>query len=57
MTPEEKAKKIEAIYDEAMKKLETLGLERQGIIRNYVKELESQKISTIRDSLGLVDNK
>ncbi len=57
MTPEEQAKKIKEIYDEAMQKLEKLGGERKEIIRNYIKELENQKINAIRASLGLSDNK
>lgn len=55
MTPEEQAKKIEEIYNEAMQKLEALGAERQAIIRGYIKELEAQKISAVRQSLGLTD--
>lgn len=53
MTPEEQAKKIEEIYNEAIQKLEKLGGERKEIIRNYIKELEAQKVSAIRTSLGL----
>ncbi len=53
MTPEEQAKKIEEIYNEAMQKLEKLGGERKEIIRSYIKELESQKVDAIRASLGL----
>lgn len=55
MTPEEKAKKIEEIYNDAMAKLEELGREREGILRGYIKELEAQKISAVRQSLGLSD--
>jgi hypothetical protein len=50
MTPEEQAKKIEEIYNEAIKKLEVLGQERanlvserQGAIRGYIKDLETKK--------------
>ena len=53
MSPEEQAKKIEEIYNEAIKMLGELGSERQEIIRNYIKELEAQKIDAIRSSLGL----
>ena len=53
MSPEKKNKKIEEIYNEAIKKLGELGSERQEIIRNYIKELEAQKIDAIRSSLGL----
>ncbi len=62
MTPEEQAKKIEEIYNEAIKKLADLGQERQGllkerqsIISNYIKDLEAQKIDAIRASLGLLN--
>ena len=53
MTPQEQAKKIEEIYNEAIKKLEELGAERKEIIRDYIKELEAQKVDAIRASLGL----
>ncbi len=57
MTPTEQAKKIEAIYDETIKKLEVLGAEKQVIVRSYIKELEAQKIAAIKDSLnGLLNN-
>ena len=58
MTPEEQAKKIEEIYNEAIKKLEKLGLERanlvkerQDAIRGYIKDLEEKKIEAIRASI------
>ena len=57
MTPQEQAKKIEEIYNEAIKKLEELGAERKEIVRNYIKELEAQKVDAIRASLGLENNK
>ena len=53
MTSEEQAKKIEEIYNEAMQKLTELGSERKAIIGNYIKELEDQKVSAIRTTLGL----
>ena len=60
MTKEEQAKKIEEIYNEAIRKLEELGKERekllkerQDIINNYVKGLEAQKVGAIRASLDL----
>ncbi len=56
MTPEEQANKIEEIYNEAMVKLEGLSKERNEIIKGYIKELESQKVNAIRDSLGLTNN-
>ena len=57
MTPQEQAQKIEEIYNEAIKKLEELGTERKEIVRNYIKELEAQKVDAIRASLGLENNK
>ena len=38
MNSEEKAKKIEEIYNEAIKKLEELNIERKEIINGYIKE-------------------
>lgn len=51
MTSKEKAKKIEEIYNEAIKKLEELNKERKGIVSSYIKELEAQKIDAIRVSI------
>ena len=56
MTPEEKAKKIEEIYDEAMEKLAKLSNERKEIIGKYIKELEVQKIDAVRASIELSYN-
>lgn len=53
MIDEEKAKKIEEIYNEAIKKLTELGKKRKDIIHSYIKELEAQKIDAIRASMGL----
>jgi translation elongation factor EF-Ts len=59
MSPEEQAQKIKEIYDEAIAKLEKLGVERQAflkerdtIISSYIHDLETQKIAAIRASLG-----
>ena len=57
MTPEEKAKKIEEIYNEAAEKLEALGKEREEIMKRYIKDLEQQKIKAIRESLEDAFNK
>ena len=51
MTPQEQAKKIEEIYNEAINKLEEFNKERKGIVGNYIKELEAQKIDAIRASI------
>lgn len=56
MTPEEKAKKIEEIYNDAMAKLEVLKKERHDIIHHYIEQLEKQKIEAIRASLGINNN-
>lgn len=53
MIPEEQAKKTEEIYNKAIQDLEELYKERQEIVRGYIKELEAQKVSAIRQSLGL----
>jgi uncharacterized protein YqeY len=53
MTPQEQAKKIEEIYNEAMRKLGELDKERKGLVSGYIKELEAQKIDAIRASMGL----
>ncbi len=51
MTPQEQAKKIEEIYNEAIKKLDELSKERKSIVGNYIKELEAQKMDAIRASI------
>jgi hypothetical protein len=51
MTPEEKARKIKEIYDKAKKKLKELEEKRKKVVRNYIKELEAQKIDAIRTSI------
>ncbi|MDB4984530.1 MAG: hypothetical protein JWM20_709 [Patescibacteria group bacterium] len=56
MTPEQQAEKIKEIYDEAIRKLDEIGHERQEIIKAYIAKLESQKIDAIRASLGLPIN-
>lgn len=60
MTPEEQIQKIKEIYDEAIRKLEILGEERNSlikerkeIIRGYIKDLETKKMDAIRASVGL----
>jgi hypothetical protein len=63
MTPQEQAKKIEEIYNEAIAKLDVLAQERsnlvkerQDAIRGYIKDLETKKVDAIRASLGLSAN-
>ncbi len=56
MTEEERAIKIEEVYNDAKQKLEELGNKRHGIVKDYIKELEAQKVDAIRASLGLSNN-
>jgi F0F1-type ATP synthase membrane subunit b/b' len=56
MTQEERAKEIEKVYNDAKQKLEELGKKRRGIVKDYIKELETKKVGAIRASLGLLDN-
>lgn len=51
MTPEE-AKQLTAIYDEAIQKMNALANEKQSIIKQYIKDLEEQKIKALREHLG-----
>lgn len=48
---QEQAKKIEEIYNEAIRKLVELTKERNDKIHGYIKELEAQKIEAIRTSI------
>ena len=56
MTTEEKVKKIEEIYNDAIKKMEEIGKKRQGIVGNYIKDLEVKKADAIRASINLKGN-
>ncbi len=56
MTSEEQAQKTEEIYNKAIADLEELFKERQEIVREYIKELETQKLSAIRKSLESLSN-
>ena len=56
MTPAEQAQKAEEIYNKAIAELEELFKERQEIVKEYIKELEVQKISAIRKSLESLSN-
>ena len=55
MTKEEVTKMTQT-YDEAIRKLELLGAEKQRIIKEYIAELEAQKVAALREALGLTDN-
>jgi hypothetical protein len=52
----EQVEEMKKIYDEAIKKLEALTVEKQDIIKGYIKELEDQKMKAVRESLGLEAN-
>ena len=52
MTSEEKAQKINEIYENAIRELETLKAERKNIIKEYIDELEAAKLASIRESLN-----
>lgn len=55
MTPDQ-AKQLTEIYDEAIRKLDALALEKQHIIKGYIKQLEEQKVAALRAGLGLTGN-
>jgi hypothetical protein len=57
MTDFEKAKQIQNIYDEAIKKLDALEGEKKQITKKYIEELEAQKIDAIRASIELLFDK
>ncbi len=48
---EEKAKKIDEIFNEAMKKLDELEAERNKIISDYRRKLEQEKIVALQKEL------
>ena len=51
MTPEEKVKKIEEIYERAREKLLALQKEQKEIITAYIKELEQKKIEALKEDI------
>ncbi len=51
MDTDENSQKIKTIYDEAIEKLEALGVERKMIVKDYIAELEKQKIEAIKKKL------
>ncbi len=51
MDPQDDAQKVKEIYDEAIKKLESLGFEHKSIVRSYLKEVESKQIEDLKQSL------
>lgn len=55
MTPEQ-IQQLQDIYDEAIAKLEQITVEKQEIVKRYIKELEEAKMKALRESLGLTTN-
>lgn len=53
---EEQIKQMHAIYDEAIAKLQQLTVEKQEIIKAYIKELEEAKMKALREGLGVTTN-
>lgn len=53
---EEQVKQLNAIYEEAIEKLKGIQMEKQEIVKAYIKELEEAKIRALRTSLGLSNN-
>lgn len=52
---EEQIKELQAVYDEAIAKLQKLTIEKQEIIKGYIKELEEAKMKALRESLGVTN--
>jgi hypothetical protein len=53
---EEQVKQLNAIYEEAIEKLKGIQMEKQEIVKTYIKELEEAKIRALQTSLGLSDH-
>lgn len=53
---EEQVKQLNAIYEEAIEKLKGIQMEKQEIVKAYIKELEEAKIRALQASLGLSDH-
>lgn len=53
---EEQVRQLNAVYEEAIEKLRKIQIEKQQIVKAYIKELEEAKIRALRTSLGLTDN-
>ena len=52
MTDEEKVQKINEIYNRAQEKLKVLAQKQQDIIQGYIKELEEEKIQSLKKSIS-----
>lgn len=53
---EEQVRQLNAIYEEAIEKLKKIQMEKQEIVKAYIKELEEAKMRALRASLGPSDN-
>ncbi|MCB9809062.1 hypothetical protein H6776_01550 [Candidatus Nomurabacteria bacterium] len=52
MDNQEKAKKIEEIYQNAQEKLQLLAQKQHDIIQGYIKELEEEKMQALRQNIS-----
>jgi len=52
MNNEQKAQKINEIYDRAQDKLKVLAQKQQDIIQGYIKELEEEKMKALREQIS-----
>jgi hypothetical protein len=56
MTPDEKAQKINEIYENAIRKLEVLKQKRRDIIKQEITKAEAEEVEKIRASLSTLSN-
>lgn len=56
MTPEEKAQKINEIYENAIAELQILKQKRKDIIKHEIEKTEAEEIEKIRASLLSLSN-
>jgi hypothetical protein len=56
MTPDEKAQKINEIYENAIRKLEVLKQKRRDIIKQEITKTEAEEVEKIRASLSTLSN-
>ncbi len=56
MTSDEKAQKINEIYEDAIRKLEVLKQKRRDIIKQEITKTEAEEIEKIRASLSTLSN-
>jgi site-specific DNA-cytosine methylase len=56
MTSDEKAQKINEIYEDAIRKLEVLKQKRRDIIKQEITKAEAEEVEKIRASLSTLSN-